>query len=195
MSVPSVAHFFFDYVDPASFLVERHISALEPTLDVMVERAPYELRLPPSPLIDPTYEPWRARWSAAHAAARALEVPLTAPRLIPWTRKAHELAFQAREENRFDGVHLVLFDAFHLHGRDLGRVDVLLELAVKCGMDLTHTKAVLDVDRHTGAIERARAEAERLGVPGVPALLAHGRNLIGLQERGTILSFLQATQD
>jgi predicted DsbA family dithiol-disulfide isomerase len=182
---------FFDYVDPLSFVIDRRLTGVEAETGLTVERVPFEIRPPPAPLIDPAAEPWRARWSEARAAEPDLE--LTTPRLVPWTRKAHELAAQARAQERFDAVHRALFEAFHLHGWDLGRVDVLLEIAARFDMDLSHTKAVLDVDRHTEAIERARADAERLGVDGVPALRSGGRMLPGLPDRGTILAFLRNT--
>ena len=183
--------FFFDYVDPASFLVERRLSALETESGIRVARVPFELAPPPSPLLDPAGEPWRRRWSEARAAAP--EIDLAAPRLIPWTRKAHELAEQAREQDLFEPVHRALFETFQLQGKDLGRVDVLLEIAVRFGMDLSHTKAVLDVDRHTETIENARADAERLGVAGVPALLSEDRRLDGLHDHRTLLAFLRDT--
>jgi predicted DsbA family dithiol-disulfide isomerase len=183
--------FFFDYVDPLSFVIEGRLAGIEAETGLTVERVPFELRPPPAPLIDPAADPWRARWREARAAEPELE--LAPPRLVPWTRKAHELAEEAREQGRFDAVHRALFEAFHLRGRDLGRVDVLLEIAARFDMDRSHTKAVLDVDRHTETIERVRADAERLGVDGVPALRSGGHALLGLPDRGTILAFLRDT--
>jgi predicted DsbA family dithiol-disulfide isomerase len=111
--------------------------------------------------------------------------------LVPWTRKAHELALHAREEGCFFAVHRALFEVFLLEGRDFGRVDVLLKIAVQHGLDLSLTKAVLDVDRHAPMITAARARAERLGVRGVPTLRVGDRTLEGFQNQGTILAFLQ----
>jgi predicted DsbA family dithiol-disulfide isomerase len=180
---------YFDYVDPLSFLFERRLAAIEVEAGILVERIAFELRPPPAPLLDPGGDAWRERWVEARAAAPELE--LARPRLIPWTRKAHELAHEARERGAFDPVHRALFEAFHLEGKDLGRVDVLLEIAVRFGMELSHTKAVLDVDRHTHAVLAARVGAERIGVEGVPALLAGDRRLLGLHESGTILALLR----
>ena len=183
--------FFFDYVDPVSFLIERRLAALENEVPVGVDRAPFELCPPPQNLIDPAAASWRTRWHAVRAEAEAVRVSLAVPRFVPWTRKAHEFALLAREQERFDPVHRALFEAFHLEGRDLGRVDVLLQIAVHYGMDLTRTKVALDVDRYTPAVERTRAEAERLGIPGVPALLAGRRWLVGIQDSDTLLAFLR----
>ena len=78
-----------------------------------------------------------------------------------------------------------------IDGKDLGRVDVLLEIAVRHGLDLSRAKAVLAVDRHAPMVTGARARAERLGVRGVPTLRAGDQTLEGLQGHGTVLAFLQ----
>lgn len=187
----SPPRFFFDYVDPASFLIERHLTALDDEVPVGVDRVPFELCPPPKDLIDPATAPWRARWQQARTEVESAGISLATPRFVPWTRKAHEFALLAREEQRFDSVHRALFEAFHIEGRDLGRVDVLLQIAVHHGMDLTRTKVVLDADRFAHAVEQTRAESERLGVPGVPALLAGHRWLVGLQDSDTLLAFLR----
>ena len=191
MPAPDAVHFFFDYVDPASFLVERHLALVEHSLAITVERIPFEVRPPPTPLVDPRSPEWRSFWEGARVAALEEGVTLAHPRLVPWTRKAHELALHSREEDHFFAVHRALFEAFLLEGRDLGRVDVLLEIAVRHGLDHSLTKAVLDVDRHAPMVTATRARAERLGVRGVPTLRAGDQTLEGLQSHGTILAFLQ----
>lgn len=191
MRLSDPVRFYFDYVDPGSLLVERQLAALESERGLRVERIPFEVRPPPAPLIDPRSPEWRSFWERARRAAAARGVSLGEPRIVPWTRKAHELALHAREEDRFPALHGALFEAFLLDGRDLGRVDVLLDLAVRHGLDLSRTKAVLDVDRHAPAVTGARMQAERLGVRGVPTLLAAHGSLAGSHDEVAVFAFLQ----
>ena len=191
MPAPDSVRFFFDYVDPASFLVERHLALVEDSLSIAAERIPFEVRPPPTPLADPHAPQWRSFWEGAEAEALKEGVTLAHPLLVPWTRKAHELALHSREEDRFFAIHRALFEAFLLEGKDLGRVDMLLEIAVRHGLDLSRAKAVLDVDRHAPMVTITRARAERLGVRGVPTLQAGDQTLEGLQSHGTVLAFLQ----
>ena len=183
--------FFFDYVDPGCFLVERHLALVEDVLSIAVERIPFEVRPPPTPLADPRAPQWRSFWEGAEAAALEEGGTLAYPPLGPWTRKAHELALHSRKEDRFFAIHRALFEAFLLEGRDLGRVDVVLKIAVQHGLELSRAKAGLDVDRHAPTVTAARARAERLGVRGVPTLRAGDQTLEGLQSHGTVLAFLQ----
>ncbi len=188
---PSSIRFFFDYVDPGSFLVERILLGPEERGEVRVERIPFEVTPPPAPLADSTSDEWQRFWEGARDMAAREGVALANPSLVPWTRKAHEMALHARELGVFPAVHRALFEAFLIAGRDLGRVDVLLDLAVKRGLDLTATKAVLDVDRHAPAIAHARVEAEREGVRGVPTLLAARGRLEGFRGADATLDFLR----
>lgn len=183
--------FWFDYVDPASYLLERVLAEAEEEMGLTLERTPFEVTPPPLPLVDTHTERWRRFWEGARSAASAAGVSLAEPRLVPWTRKAHELALHARELERFADVHRALFETFLVAGKDVGRVDVLLEVAALHGLDLSRARAVLDVDRHAPEVERARAEAERLGVRGVPTLLAEHGRLEGFRGRDLTLAFLE----
>lgn len=165
---------------------------MEAEHDLIVARRPFELRAPPTPLVDPDDPAWRAYWDAMGRAAAADGLALApAPRLVPWTRKAHELARLARARDTFAPVHRALFEAFLVEGRDIGRVDVLTEIGTSHGLDWTETRAVLDVDKHADEVAEGRAEAERQGIRGVPTLRAGARSLEGLHDAGTILAFLR----
>ncbi len=139
-----------------------------------------ELAPPPTPLIDPTDPAWAAytREVADLAAEASLSWP-SPPSFCPWTRKAHELAHHAAERDRFDEVHDALFRAYFEDGTDIGRVDLLVAIATGVGLDLTETKAVLDVDRHTEAVEEARLGALAEGLGRVPTVKSGAGSLEG----------------
>lgn len=181
--------FFFDLVDPLSYLVDRELNALEARSGTRIERVPLELRPPPAPLIDPDDPAWRKRWERARSLVA--DVELREPPLVPWTRKAMELVLHGRELGREDDVRRALFAAGIEEGRDLGRVDVLVDVARELGLDHSRAKAVLDVDRHSEAVRAARTDAAELGVAEPPALVAGGRVLRGFHNRDALDTFLQ----
>jgi predicted DsbA family dithiol-disulfide isomerase len=172
--------FYFDYMDPLSLMLEREIAALEGQGVPSVRRYGWELRPPPARLMSTDDPLWLGRWEEAERLARTGGVTMKMPTLLPWTRKAHELAMHARAKDRFREVHEALFRAFLEEGRDIGRVDVLVGLAADVGLDPGEAKAVLDVDRYTAEIDGIRGDAERLGVRGVPTLLIAGERIEGV---------------
>lgn len=181
---------FFDFVDPGSYLMDLRLERLAAGLGRTVERVPFELRPPPEPLLDAAAPGFVAYWNDMARLLEAEGVHAVRPALVPWTRKAHELVLHASEQGDPGPVRRALFRRFHEDGQDIGRVDVLLEVALAAGLDRTATKAVLDVDRHADGVRRARAEGEARGVRGVPTLTVDEDRLEGIHDEEAIRAFL-----
>ena len=173
---------YFDFVDPLSFLLHEELSGSDETW------IPFELRPPPTPLTNLELdEDLAARWSEARVLS---DLPFAPPDLVPWTRKAHELVAHAGE-GRGSEIRDAVFRAYMLDGSDIGRVDVLVEIGRAAGLDLTETKAVLDIDRWDAEVGRLRAEAIALGVRTTPTIVGPTGLLEGFHDRPAIRTFLR----
>jgi predicted DsbA family dithiol-disulfide isomerase len=170
MSDSDTLFFYYDYVDPVSYILKRHLQAMEETEGLVVEYLPLELVLPSQPILDAEVEEYRLRWERIEGRDLKLGLSLKRPWIVPWTRKAHELAFHARERDSFEEIHEALFRAYLIESRDIGRIDVLVEIARAAGLDPLETKAVLDVDRYRGEVTQARAKGLSAGCTAPPAL-------------------------
>lgn len=190
MERPDVPRFYFDYVDPLSWLMDREIDAVIAEGCAPPARVPLELRAPPEPLLDPHGPWWRARWEAATAAAPANGTAPRTPRILPWTRKAHEFVAHAAAKGVGAEAHRSVFAAFFLDGEDIGRVDVLIRLGRALELDVTETKAVLDVDRYAEQVATQTREARRDGAE--PPLLLRGDEVLqGFHNRDAVRTFLR----
>lgn len=190
MSGPALV-VFLDYVDPFSYLLEPALRRLEDEDGVEVRRQPFELHAPVGRLPDPNAPERIRQWrDEVEPLARELGTVIRRPRLIPWTRKAHELARFAASRGRFREVHEALFRAHFVEGRDIGRIDVLVTIGAAAGLPLTDTKVTLDVDACADHVAAAREEAARLGVHRVPTILAGGRRLAGYQPYERLLALV-----
>jgi predicted DsbA family dithiol-disulfide isomerase len=188
---PTPPSFFYDYVDPLAYLMEQELSAAgTPNALPRLRHVPLELRPPPEPLLDPDAPEWRDRWETARTEAGRLGIRLAEPPLIPWTRKAHELALHAAARGVGEAAHRLVFDAVFLRGLDVGRVDVLVALGRELGLDATETKAVLDVDRYAGDVAAGRHVAAGAGVAASPALVSDKGMLQGFHNRDALRTFL-----
>ncbi len=184
--------FYFDYVDPLSYLMEIELGEAEERLGLGVARTPFELRPPPEPMLDAGDRAWQARWEAAARQAGPGGLQIGPPRLVPWTRKAHELVLYAGEHDLGARAHHSLFDRVLRDGADVGRIDVLVELAVELGLDRTDTKASLDVDRHAAAVVRARQDGIEAGVLAPPALVGPHGAVEGFRNAREIVKFFRS---
>jgi predicted DsbA family dithiol-disulfide isomerase len=163
----------YDYVDPGSYLtlaVVQRWQASGSRYTVPVRWRPLELCPPGRPLLNAREPRWSAMEEALSGDATHLGVQVRAPGTIPWSRKAHELALHAQQVGSFARVHGALFRAHFEEGDDLSRVDRLVELAAREGLDPSEVRTVLGVDRFVEAVERERTTLLAMGIRGVPTL-------------------------
>ena len=74
----------------------------------------------------------------------------------------------ARTKGRFDEVHRSLFKAFFEDGRDLGKIEVLVEIANSVGFDREEVRAALGDGLYRARVLHDEQEALALGITGVP---------------------------
>jgi predicted DsbA family dithiol-disulfide isomerase len=182
--------FYFDYIDPGSYLMHRQLSQLlpegvEPTVH------PLEVRPVPQELIDGTDPEWNAYGETVGVLAREAEIRMIHPTFIPWSRKAHELRLHAAEQGLESPMHEEIFSARFQEGADIGRIDVLVTAAEKVGLDTSESKAVLDVDKHRDRVVDLRREAQAAGVQRVPTLRSGDMSLEGPASIGEVRNFLE----
>jgi predicted DsbA family dithiol-disulfide isomerase len=164
-----------DYVCPFCYLELPAIDRLREEMgqDLLVEWHAFELRPDPLPTLEPAGEYLRTTWARSvypMAAERGMRLVL--PPVQPRSRKAFETAEFAREHGRFDAVHHALFRAFFEEGRDIGEVPVLLDVGAAAGLDPLKLADALAGNRYTARVIEDEKLAQRLGISGVPALLA-----------------------
>jgi predicted DsbA family dithiol-disulfide isomerase len=100
------------------------------------------------------------------------------------SRGALRLAELARDQGRFGELHGRLMDAYWADGRDIGDHDVLRELAAAARVQ--GAGELLAGDRYLDRVLASTAEAQSIGISGVPAFLLDGRLLVlGAQPRET----------
>jgi predicted DsbA family dithiol-disulfide isomerase len=167
---------FADYVCPFCYLAESALTRLRRAHGVEVEAAAFELRPPGSPL-SAVDVPWpREDWQAVVLPLAAeLKVPITYPSLSTRTRKAHEAVAYARSVGLHEPLHEALYRAYWEDSRDIGRIDVLMEIGAAVGLDRTALKVALDIDQWTDRVVQNRVSATQLGLTAVPAYLLHAR--------------------
>ena len=94
------------------------------------------------------------------------------------SRPALQAAEFAREQGRFDAMHHALLRTYWDEGRDVSDIAVLREVASKAGVDVPGMEAAIAADRFGDYLDARRAEAEELGINGIPAHVIADRYLL-----------------
>ncbi len=190
--VPSLV-FYFDYVDPGSYLMHRQLGQILPD-GIEPIRHPFEICPVPHELIDGSGPDWKTYGETVADLAREAKIQMVHPSFIPWSRKAHELRLHAAAQGLESPMHEEIFSARFREGADIGRVDVLVEAAEEIGLDRSESKAVLDVDKHRDRVVDLRREAEASGVLRVPTLRSGDVSLEGPASMGELRHFLESAR-
>jgi predicted DsbA family dithiol-disulfide isomerase len=92
------------------------------------------------------------------------------------SRAALRLAELARDQGRYGELHPRLMEAYWTDGRDIGDHDVLRELAAAAGVE--GVDDLLAGDKYLDRVLASTAEAQSIGISGIPAFLLGGRLLV-----------------
>lgn len=160
---------FADYICPFCRLAEAGVARLR-SEGWTVEGAALELRPAGTPLPDPNAAWIENAWKhSVEPLAAEAGVAMKRPSLMTRTRKAHEAAAFARSEGKYAAMNAAIYDAYWSDGRDIGRIDVLVDIGRTAGLDPGALRVALDIDQWTERVEQDEQRAAQLRISGVPA--------------------------
>jgi predicted DsbA family dithiol-disulfide isomerase len=119
---------------------------------------------------------WFTRWLSC------LGVPIVLPWVSPqpYSRLAFE-GFAYAEERRLGQRYTErIFTAFFVKQRDIGKAEILADVAAELGLDADNVRAALESGRYAEAHQQALRRAQALEITVVPTFLVDGRRLEGV---------------
>jgi predicted DsbA family dithiol-disulfide isomerase len=84
----------------------------------------------------------------------------------------------ARDRGLHEAVHDRLMDAFWAENRNIGDPDELRALAVESGLDAADVDEVLAGDAYRARVAASTAQAQGLGIDGIPGFVLDERLLV-----------------
>jgi predicted DsbA family dithiol-disulfide isomerase len=107
------------------------------------------------------------------------------PDLVPNTMRALRVTEHARERGLHQHAHDRLMRAYWEEARNIGDSSEVLALAVEAGLDEKAAAEVIKGDAYQERVLASTAQAQSIGITGIPAFLLDGRFLVlGAQPRG-----------
>ena len=123
----------------------------------------------------------------SEARAEGLPIDFGSITTTPNTRLAHKLIHYSGEHGKQNDVIDLLFSSYFCSGKDIGKPDVLLEVAMACGLSLEGADTALASELINQTIEQQEDTALQMGVSGVPGFVYNGHLLFcGAQSPETI---------
>ena len=98
--------------------------------------------------------------------------------VTPHTRPAMEISEFAKEQGKFDALHIALFKAYWAQGKNLGQTEVLQEVGAQVGLDPQKLAQVLQLKVYAEEVENQVQFARRVGITGIPAFIVDEKYLV-----------------
>jgi len=135
----------------------------------------------------------KAMSDAIRAAGESEAIAFAFDRIArtPNTLNSHRLIRWAGNEGLQDEIVEALFKAYFEDGRDIGNLDVLVEIASETGMDSALVADLLEEDADRALIEREDELAHRMGISGVPTFIFANKYAVsGAHDAETLLQVI-----
>ena len=88
---------------------------------------------------------------------------------------AHRLSHLAKKHDRGEAAEEALFKAYFTEGKNIDNSNTLTELGVSLGLNASEVKQTLDSNDFSDAVKRDIAEAQYLGIRGVPFFVMNNK--------------------
>jgi predicted DsbA family dithiol-disulfide isomerase len=200
----------FDPVCPWCYIGKRRLElalAQRPNIPAVIRWRPFLLNpeLPPEGIDRTAYlirkfgseARIRRLFGAISDAGQSVEIEFAFERIdhTPNSVNAHRLVRFAAGTGRAGDVVETLFLNYFINGKNIGGIDVLLNIGINLGLDEGALHAYLASDEDVELIYEENARAHRLGLNGVPTYLFNNQHIIsGAQEPQILARMLDVAQ-
>jgi predicted DsbA family dithiol-disulfide isomerase len=97
------------------------------------------------------------------------------------SRLAQELAKWADGQPGMEAIHSALYRAYFVEGRNIGDLEVLVDIASRVGLPPEIARVVLSQRTFKDAVDGDWEKARRYGITGVPSFVAGRYKVVGAQ--------------
>lgn len=182
---------YYDFASPFCYVGRAVVARLRAASEMRVRWLPFETidYLPPQGAM-PQNPAFVRRGEAARtvrlAAEYGMEVHLRERLLnsnlaLCAVEHAYAVEGDAGQDGLADAVHGALFGAFYRDERDIGKLDVVLDVAAAQGL-ASGLEAALREGTYRERVAQSRVDAHALGVVAVPTFLSGGSGIVGIPE-------------
>lgn len=181
MESPMKVTVFSDYVCPFCYMGKASLDKAKTEVPLEIEWKAFELRPAGSPPMDESYKAMiESRWGETQAMARQFGVVMNTHRFGVNTRLAHRSAKVVGRlaPDLLNTYNMALFAAYFEHDLDIGKEDVLVQVAEGLGIDGTALREGLAAGEGREEVFEEQQFARAANISGVPAYVFMDKYLV-----------------
>jgi predicted DsbA family dithiol-disulfide isomerase len=189
MPEPITLEVFSDYVCPWCYLGDNRVKKLKRNFDLTVQLVHFPLH-PDTPAEGRAREDFKTRKSRVQDLIEAEGLPYGARSHTYNSRLAQEIGTWAETQPGGNAIHDKFFEAYFVDCRNIGDVEVIIDVVKSAGLDEQQARAVLAERRFKDAVDADWEKSRRFGVTGVPTFVSNGQGLVGAQPYEVLEKFI-----
>ena len=125
-------------------------------------------------------------------AAEEVGLPMGERKYTFNSRLAQEMSKWAEAEGKGDRFHAALFRTYYADGRNIGKMEVLVDLAKTLGLFEDKAKSALESGVYREAVDSDWARCRALNVTAVPTFMMNDARLVGAQPYAELERFVKS---
>ncbi len=197
MSEPVTLEVFSDYVCPWCYLGDNRIKKLQENFEIDIELVHFPLH-PETPAEGRRLMDMFGTDQAGIDEKNMRMQGLMANEGLPFrdrthtynSRLAQEIGSWAQTQPGGAAIHDLFFAAYFVDGRNIGDVEVILDVVKKAGLDVDAARDVIETRSFKDAVDADWAKSHAYGVSGVPTFVAGGQGMVGAQPYEALAAFV-----
>ena len=188
---------FSDYVCPWCYLGDNRVKKLKENYDINVKLIHFPLH-PDTPqegralmdLFSCGPEEIQIKNMRMHGLMEADGLPFKDRSHTYNSRLAQEVGSWADTQPDGEKIHDKFYETYFVDRRNIGDVNVILNVVKSVGLDETAAKAVIDDRSYKDAVDADWAKSHSYGVTGVPTFVSEGQGVVGAQPYEALVEFV-----
>ena len=200
MPDPVLLEVFTDYVCPWCYLGDNRVKKLKQNYDITVRLVHFPLH-PETPAEGRTLldlfgggpENIKAKNTRMKGLMETEGLPYSERSHTYNSRLAQEIGTWAETQPGGNAIHDKFFEAYFVDRRNIGDVDVIIDVVKSVGLDEQEARAVLAERRFEAAVDADWEKSRSYGVTGVPTFVSNGQGLVGAQPYETLQQLMAKT--
>ena len=188
MSNPVTLEVFTDYVCPWCYLGDNRVKKLKQNFDIKIQLVHFPLH-PETPDEGRTLQDMFGCGPEEIVAKNTRMKGLMEAEGLPYNDRSHtynsrlaqETGTWAETQDPGGVIHDKFFEAYFVHGQNVGDIEVILDIVKSAGLDEQEARAVLAERRFKDAVDADWEKSHSYGVTGVPTFVCNGHGLVGAQ--------------
>ncbi|MHA1270892.1 MAG: DsbA family oxidoreductase [Candidatus Helarchaeota archaeon] len=166
---------YSDYICPFCFLANTIIKRIKENYPLKIMWKPFELH-PYGIMVDLNSEYIKRVWRNVQLFAKENEIEIKLPKFLSISRKALETAEFARDNNKFDECHDMIFNAYFLEGKNIEKEQVLINIVKNLGLNSNEIRKNWKNGSYSKIIDNSIHELHSMGITGVPTFIIGNEN-------------------